>query len=74
MKTTPMTEFFKTLDEEHVDRYGEFERKNQERVISNTQLSNEINIISNTQMPRQQVIRIELNPDGSVKKISKNKK
>ena len=67
-------EFFRTLDDERVDRYSEFERRNQARVISNNQMSNEINIISNTQMPRQQVIRIELNPDGSVKKISKNKK
>lgn len=29
--------------------------------------------MSNTQLPRQ-VIRIELNPDGSVKKIEKNNK
>ena len=67
-------EFFRTLDDERVDRYSEYERRNQARIISNNQMSNEINIISNTQMPRQQVIRIELNPDGSVRKISKNKK
>lgn len=54
-------EFFKTLDDEKVDHYREYERKNQ------------INIISNTQLPSQ-VITIELNSDGSVKKISKNKK
>jgi len=55
-------EFFKTLDDERVDHYEEFEKRNQ------------VNIISNTQMPTNNVIRIELNPDGSVKKISKNKK
>jgi len=55
-------EFFRTLDEERVNHYEEFEKQNQ------------INIISNTQMPTNNVIRIELNPDGSVKKISKNKK
>ncbi len=54
-------EFFKTLDDERVNHYDEFEKRNH------------INVISNTQMP-QQVIRIELNPDGSVRKISKNKK
>jgi hypothetical protein len=64
-------EFFQTLDEERVDRYGEYERQHQPRVISNTQIPNQVNIISNTQMPQQKVIRIELNPDGSVKKISK---
>ena len=52
-------EFFRTLDEERVNHYEEFEKQNQ------------INIISNTQMPTNNVIRIELNPDGSVKKISK---
>jgi len=55
-------EFFRTLDEERVNHYEEFEKQNQ------------INIISNTQMHKNNVIRIELNPDGSVKKISKNKK
>lgn len=64
-------EFFQTLDEERVDRYSEFERQHQQRVISNTHIPNQVNIISNTQMPQQKVIRIELNPDGSVKKISK---
>ena len=54
-------EFFKTLDEERTDHYNEFEKKNH------------VEIISNTQMPNN-VIRIELNPDGSVKKISNNKK
>ncbi|MBP3790683.1 MAG: Mov34/MPN/PAD-1 family protein [Methanobrevibacter sp.] len=54
-------EFFRTLDEPHVDHYSEFERRNQ------------VNIMSNTQMPGH-VIRIELNPDGSVKKIEKSKK
>ena len=46
---------------EKEDHYEEYENQNQ------------INIMSNTQMPNQ-VIRIELNPDGSVKKISKNRK
>lgn len=55
-------EFFKTLDDERKNQYEEFEKRNQ------------VNIISNTQMPANNVIRIELNPDGSVKKISKNKK
>lgn len=55
--------FFKTLDDERENHYEEeFERQNQ------------INIISNTQMPANNVIRIELNPDGSVKRITKNKK
>lgn len=54
-------EFFKTLDDERVNHYDEFEKRNHINVISNTQMS-------------QQVIRIELNPDGSVRKISKNKK
>ena len=51
-------EFFQTLDEQRPNLYEEFERQNQ------------INILSNTQMPNH-VIKIELNPDGSVKKISK---
>ena len=54
-------EFFKTLDEEKQYHYNDFESQNQ------------INVISNTRMPGQ-VIKIELNPDGSVKKISKDKK
>ena len=53
-------EFFKHLDdeEERINHYEEFERRNQ------------INVISNTQMPNQ-VIKIELNPDGTVKKVSR---
>ena len=54
-------EFFKMLDDERKNHYEEFEKQNQ------------VEIISNTQMPNNHVIRIELNPDGSVKKISKNK-
>lgn len=54
-------EFFKTLDEEREYHYDDFEQQNQ------------VHIISNTQMPTSNVIRIELNPDGSIKKISKNK-
>ncbi len=54
-------EFFKTLDETPQDHYNEFENQNQ------------INVISNTQMPTH-VIKIELNPDGTVKNITKNKK
>ena len=54
-------EFFKTLDETRHDHYSDFERQHQ------------INIISNNQLPNQ-VVKIELNPDGSVKKITKNKK
>jgi hypothetical protein len=55
-------EFFKTLDEERKNIYEEkFEKQPH------------IQVISNTQMP-QNVIKIELNPDGSVKKITKNKK
>ena len=50
-------EFF-TKDEERINHYNEYERRNQ------------INVISNTQMPNQ-VIKIELNSDGSVKKITK---
>lgn len=48
-------EFFKTLDEKPVNHYAEFERQN----------SQQINIPPSP----NQVIRIELNPDGSVKKI-----
>lgn len=53
-------EFFKTLDDEKTNHYEEFERQNR------------VEIISNTQMP--QSIRIELNPDGSVRKIIKKEK
>lgn len=60
-------EFFKTLDEERKDYYDDFERKNQYRDFEKRP---HVEVISNTQMPKQ-VIRIELNPDGSVKKISK---
>lgn len=62
-------EFFQTLDETRPDYYSEYEKRHQ----INNQPSAQINIMSNTQLPHQ-VIRIELNPDGSVKKISKNKK
>ena len=51
-------EFFKTLDDEKENRYDDFQKRRQ------------VQIISNTQMPGN-VVRIELNPDGSVKKISK---
>lgn len=51
-------EFFKTLDEEKKYHYDEFERQNS------------LDIISNTQMPNQ-VIKIELNNDGTIKRISK---
>lgn len=47
-------EFFKSLDEEKVNQYDEFEKRNQ---INNQLLNN--------------VIKIELNNDGSVKKISR---
>ena len=50
-------EFFKTLDDERKNHYDDYERQHQ------------VEVISNTQMPGN-VIRIELNPDGSVKKIS----
>jgi hypothetical protein len=50
--------FFKTLDEERKDHYEEYEKRHQ------------VEVISNNQMPHK-VIMIELNPDGSVKKISK---
>ena len=63
-------EFFKTLDEERKDYYGDFEKRNQ---YVDFEKQPQVQIISNTKMP-QQVIRIELNPDGSVRKISKNKK
>ena len=51
-------EFFKTLDDERKNNYEDFERQNQINVFSNNQLSN-------------QVIKIELNSDGSIKRISK---
>ena len=57
-------EFFQNMDETPINHYEEFERQNQ---INQQQ---EINVISNTQLPNQ-VIRIELNSDGSVKKVSK---
>lgn len=63
-------EFFKTLDEERKNHYEEFENRNQH---DNPQRPQQVEIISNTQMPNN-VIRIELNPDGSVRKISKNKR
>lgn len=62
-------EFFQTLDEERVNHYEEFERQHSPRVVQSVP----IDIMSNTQLPNQ-VIRIELNPDGSIKKITKNKK
>ena len=54
-------EFFKHLDDEteRVNHYEEYKRRNH------------INVISNTQMPNY-VIKIELNPDGTVKKVSRN--
>lgn len=51
-------EFFQSLDEERKDHYTEYEKQNQMEIMSNTRLPN-------------QVIKIELNADGSVKKISK---
>ncbi|WP_407411591.1 Mov34/MPN/PAD-1 family protein [Methanobrevibacter sp.] len=51
-------EFFQSLDEERKNHYEEYEKRNQMEIISNTTLPN-------------QVIKIELNADGSVKKISK---
>ena len=51
-------EFFQTLDETHVNHYEEYERRHQMRTVSNTQLPTH-------------VIKIELNPDGSVKRITK---
>lgn len=51
-------EFFQSLDEERKNQYEEYEKRNQMEVISNTRLPN-------------QVIKIELNADGSVKRISK---
>ena len=51
-------EFFKTLDEERKNHYDEFERQNQMNGFADNQLPNH-------------VIKIELNSDGSVKRISK---
>ncbi len=48
-------EFFQTLDEERIDHYEEFERRH-------------LDAASNNQM-QNQVIKIELNSDGSVKRI-----
>lgn len=50
-------EFFKTLDDERENYYEEYERRNQANIPINP--------------GQNQVIRIELNPDGSVKKISR---
>lgn len=49
-------EFFQNLDEEKVNSYENFEKQHR------------INVISNTQLPNQ-VIKIELNPDGTVKRV-----
>ncbi len=51
-------EFFQSLDEERKNQYDEYEKRNQMEVISNTKSPN-------------QVIKIELNADGSVRRISK---
>ena len=51
-------EFFQTLDETHVNHYEEYERRHQMRTVSNTQLPTH-------------VIKIELNPDCSIKRITK---
>ncbi len=51
-------EFFKTLDDERVDYYGEYEKRRP------------VNIPINPE--QNQVIRIELNPDGSVKRITRD--
>lgn len=51
-------EFFKTLDDERVDYYGEYEKHHP------------VNIPINPE--QNQVIRIELNPDGSVKRITRD--
>lgn len=50
-------EFFKTLDDERTNQYEEFEKRHR------------VEVISNTRAPTS--IRIELNPDGSIKKIEK---
>ena len=54
-------EFFKSLEDERKNLYADYEKQNQVEISTNTQLPN-------------QVVRIELNPDGSIRKITKNKK
>ena len=49
-------EFFQNLDEEKVNNYENFEKRHRTNVISNNQLPNH-------------VIKIELNPDGTVKRV-----
>ena len=49
-------EFFQTLDETRVNHYDEYERQHQVNIMPDMQSSN-------------QTVMIELNPDGSVKKI-----
>ncbi|WP_407453311.1 Mov34/MPN/PAD-1 family protein [Methanobrevibacter sp.] len=49
-------EFFQHLDEERSDYYGNYEKQHQ------------INVISNNQLPNQ-VVKIEINPDGTVKRV-----
>lgn len=51
-------EFFNFDEDEKINYYDDYEKQNQ------------LNILSNNQMPNK-VIKIELNPDGTVKKISK---
>lgn len=51
-------EFFSDPGDERVNHYEEYEKRHHVDVISNTQIPN-------------QVIKIELNPDGSVKKITR---
>lgn len=63
-------EFFKTLDETHKNHYIEYEKRHQINKPPTPPKPQEINIMSNTQV-KNQVIMIELNPDGSVKKITK---
>lgn len=52
---------FFDFDEKKIDHYSEYEKRNQ------------INVISNNELPNK-VIRIELNPDGSVKRITQDYK
>ena len=54
-------DFFNTLDDVKPDYYEDFERQHNFEIMSNMQIPN-------------QIIKIELNPDGSVKKITKNNK
>ena len=49
-------EFFQNLDQEKVNNYENFEKRHRTNIISNNQLPN-------------QVIKIELNPDGTVKRV-----